>query len=242
MAEGKEVPAQAAGDREIAEFLRAVAATPAPMARAGGRGRLLFAMDATASREPTWDRAARIQGEMFEATARIGGLDVQLVFYRGFNECRASPWMSSAADLLKRMTLVRCRAGQTQIGRVLAHAARENGRARVNAVVFVGDCFEEDLDHVAQTAGELGLAGVPVFIFHEGDDAVARRAFQSIARLSGGACCRFDSSSAAELADLLRAVAVFAAGGRPALEDHANTRGGIVRLLTSQLGSRGGTG
>jgi len=35
-----------------------------------------------------WDQACRLQGEMFEATTAMGGLDVQLVFYRGFDECR----------------------------------------------------------------------------------------------------------------------------------------------------------
>ena len=49
-----------------------------------GRARLIFAMDATASREPTWDRACQVQGQMFLETAALGGLEVQLVYYRGF--------------------------------------------------------------------------------------------------------------------------------------------------------------
>ena len=73
-------------------FLRRVAATPAPVAH-GETGRLIFAMDATASREPTWDSACQIQGEMFDATAALGGLQVQLVYYRGFGQCRASRWV-----------------------------------------------------------------------------------------------------------------------------------------------------
>src|ERR1700693_1304302 len=66
---------------------------------ASGRGRLIFALDATASREPTWDHACRLQGEMFEATASLGGLDVQLVVFRRFGECKASRWLSRAQDL-----------------------------------------------------------------------------------------------------------------------------------------------
>ncbi|GAB4352909.1 MAG: hypothetical protein Kow006_17770 [Gammaproteobacteria bacterium] len=222
---------------EVASFIEKVAATPVRK-RAGERGRLIFALDATASREPTWDRASHIQAEMFRETASLGGLDIQLVFYRGFLEFRATPWTSDSATLLKRMTAVSCLAGQTQIGRVLQHALEETKKRRVNAVVFVGDCVEEDIDRLGQLAGELGLLGVPVFVFHEGDDALARRAFEQIARLSGGACCRFDAASAQQLRDLLSAVAVFAAGGRAALEDFSQRRGGEVLKLTHQLRKR----
>lgn len=233
MADGDKLPVQRSSQAEVDAFLRRVAAVPP--ARTGRRGRLMFAMDATASREPTWDRACRIQGEMFETTAALGGLDVQLVFYRGFRECQASPWVSTAPDLLRRMTAVRCLAGQTQIGRVLSHAIRQTRTERVNALVFVGDCMEEDIDALAQQAGELGLLGVPAFLFHEGADPAARAAFATIAKLTGGACCPFDAASAQQLRDLLAAVAVFAAGGRAALEDFGRRRGGVAGLLTSRL-------
>jgi len=200
---------------EVAAFVEKLRTLPA--ASPGGGGRLIFAMDATASREPSWDRACRIQGEMFEATKSLGGLAIQLVYYRGFSECAASPWLANAGALTRRMSAVTCMGGQTQIGRVLSHAAKEAKRGTVNAVVFVGDCMEEDVDHLCRMAGELGLMHVPVFVFHEGDDPVARRAFKQIARLSGGAYCAFDSASARTLADLLRAVAVYAAGGAQAL-------------------------
>ena len=157
------------------------------MRPAGGRGRLIFALDATASREPSWDRACRIQGEMFEATAGLGGLDVELVFYRGFNECKASRWMASAADLHRAMRAVSCLGGETQIERVLDHAIAETKKRKVDALVFVGDAMEEDVDRLCRLAGELGLLGVPAFVFHEGDDPVAARAFKQIAKLSRGA-------------------------------------------------------
>lgn len=233
MADGDKLPAQRSSQGEVDAFLRRVAAVP-PVG-AGGRGRLMFAMDATASREATWDHACRIQGEMFEATAALGGLDVQLVFYRGGGECRASPWVGTAPDLLRRMAAVRCLAGQTQIGRVLSHAIAQTRERRVNALVFVGDCMEEDIDTLAQRAGELGLLGVPVFLFHEGADPAARRAFETIARLTGGACCPFDAASARQLRDLLAAVAVFAVAGRAALEDFGRRRGGVAGLLSNRL-------
>ena len=223
-------PAEAA----VAEFLKQVARAPAPRP-AEGRGRLVFAMDATASREPTWDHACQIQGEMFHATDALGGLDVQLVFYRGFGECKVSPWVSSSAALVRRMTAVFCLAGQTQIAKVLRHVTAETKRRKVNALVFVGDCMEENIDELAQLAGELGLLGVPAFMFHEGGDPIAAKAFKEIARLTRGAYCPFDAASAQQLRDLLSAVAVYAAGGRVALEHYGKAKGGLVLQLTHQV-------
>jgi hypothetical protein len=222
-------------DAFLADLGRAPAVRPG-----GGRGRLIFALDATASREPSWDRACRIQGEMFEATAALGGLDVKLVFYRGFAECKASRWMANAAELHRAMRAVSCIGGETQIERVLDHALVETRKRRVNAVVFVGDAMEESVDRLCQRAGELGLHGTPVFVFHEGGDPDAGRAFKQIAKLSRGAYLSFDLASADRLKALLAAIAVYAAGGYRALADYSKRherdgRGGDIRLLTAQL-------
>jgi len=219
---------------DVDAFLRKVAATPARPAD-GRRGRLIFSMDATASREPSWDQACRIQGEMFSETAALGGLETQLCWYRGFGEFHADTWSTDAQTLLRQMTGVFCLGGTTQIGKVLAHALRESKKQKVDALVFVGDCMEENVDSLCHQAGELGLLGVPVFVFQEGQEPTAERAFAQIARLSGGAHCRFDAGSARQLKDLLSAVAVFAAGGRRALADFSDKRGGAVKLLTRQL-------
>ena len=221
-------------DSDVQAFLAKVAAMP-KVRPAGSRGRLIFAMDATASRQPTWDRAQQIQGEMFAETEALGGLDVQLVYYRGFGECRASPWVSESPRLVRYMTGVACLGGQTQIAKVLKHAIAETQRQKVNALVFVGDCMEEDPDRLGALAGELGMLGVPVFIFHEGGEPVAARTFRDIAKLTGGACCPFDPSSPRALRDLLSAVAVYAAGGRLALADYAKRTGGAALQLTHQV-------
>ncbi len=225
-----------AGTRsDVDAFIREVEARP--QIRAGpGRGRLIFAIDATASREPSWDRACRIQGEMFEATAALGGLDVQLVFYRGFHECKASRWLGTAEALHRAMRAVSCVGGETQIGRVLDHALKMARAYRVGALVFVGDAIEENPDTLCGKAGELGLLGVPVFVFHEGGDAAAGRTFREIARLSKGAYCAFDGASAQQLWALLGAVAAYAAGGRRALEDYGKRQGGEALRLLSRLG------
>ncbi|NQV45400.1 MAG: VWA domain-containing protein [Rhodospirillales bacterium] len=220
---------------DVGAFLRQVATAPPPVNKSGSRGRLIFAMDATASRQPSWDRAATIQGQMFHETAALGGLDIQLVFYRGFGEFKASRWTNKEADLQTWMTSVQCRAGETQLSKVLAHTANETAQNRVNALVFVGDCCEEDVDHIGVKAGELGLKGVPAFMFHEGNDDVAAFAFREVARLTRGAYCHFDASSAAALRDLLAAVAVYAAGGRMALENLAEQQGGAVLQIANQM-------
>jgi hypothetical protein len=234
MAKKSPVTPAKAGRSDVKAFLSKVAATP-PALRTGGRGRLMFALDATASREPTWDRACHIQAEMFLETASLGGLEVQLAYYRGFGEFAATPWISKSADLIRRMTGVSCLGGHTQIRKVLDHAVLEAKNGRVSALVFVGDCVEESVDDLCNVAGKLGVLGVPVFLFQEGSEPVAEMAFRQIARLTGGAHCRFDSTSATQLRDLLKAVAVFAAGGHRALSDFSRRGGPEVRRLTSQL-------
>jgi hypothetical protein len=219
---------------DVSAFLDKLARTPA-LRTGGAAGRLIFAMDATASREPSWDRACQIQAEMFKETAMLGGLEVQLVYYRGFGECKASKWADSADKLLRAMTGVRCLGGTSQIGRVLQHAISETERRKVNALVFVGDCMEEDIDALCDLAGKLGVLGVPVFVFQEGNNIVATRTFPQIARLSGGAWCRFDAGSAQQLRELLSAVAVYAAGGRVALEHYGKRAGEAVLRIASQL-------
>jgi hypothetical protein len=222
----------ASTSREVADFVAKMKAL-APVAGAG-RGRLIFAMDATMSRQPTWDMALSLQGDMFQAVKEVGGLDVQLVYFRGIDECRASKWVSEPAALARLMTGVSCNAGNTQIGRVLAHARDEGSKRKVNALVYVGDAMEESIDALAARAGELALLGVPVFLFQEGEDAGVTRAFREIARLTKGAACRFGAGSATELRELLTAVAVYAAGGRKALAALADKRSG-ARLLLEQM-------
>ncbi len=229
----KKVPSQI-GSQEVSEFLDKLAKTPA-VRSSGGVGRLMFAMDATASREPTWDSACHIQSEMFKATDGLGGLAVQLIFFRGFGECKNSSWLCSSDDLVRRMTSVYCRGGRTQIGKVLKHAISETKKHKVNALVYVGDAIEEEVDELCHSAGELGVLGVPIFVFQEGSDPAANQAFKQFAYLTGGAHCQFDASSANQLKELLAAVAVFAAGGLPALEDYGKRGGAAVAKITSQV-------
>lgn len=196
------------------------------------RGRLIFALDATMSRQPTWDLACSLQAEMFDAAAGVGALSVQLAYFRGMGECRASPFVADARALRALMARIACRGGTTQIGKVLGHVRREAEKRPVAALVYVGDAMEENPDSLCRTAGEVGLLGVRAFMFHEGGDLAARQTFREIARLTKGAYLPFDNAAAGELRQLLRAVATYAAGGLRALEAAGDPG---ARLLLPQL-------
>ena len=229
----KDAPvARRAASEEVVAFVEQARLTPAPPA--SGRGRLVFALDATMSRQPTWDLAQALQAKMFDVAARLGGLEVQLVYFRGFRECRASSFVTGGEGLARLMSRISVRSGETQIRRVLGHALSETKLAKVGALVFIGDAMEENPDELAALAGELALHGVKAFMFQEGRDPVARRAFQEIARLTGGAYSAFDAGSAARLEALLRAAAAYAAGGQAALLKAADANP-EARLLLSQM-------
>ncbi|MES0809185.1 VWA domain-containing protein [Roseibium sp. SCPC15] len=187
------------------------------------------------SRQPTWDQACHIQAEMFQEADKISGLKIKLVYFRGFGECKASRWFEHGGELANAMGRISCQGGRTQIRKVLTAALAAADKEKIAALVYVGDCMEEDVDILCDKAGELGLRGVPMFLFQEGRDAVAERAFREMARLTNGAYCPFDAGSARQLAELLKAVAVFASGGHSALQALERSGGQGARLLLEQL-------
>jgi len=230
---GSSMPSGTPTRSEIDAFLADIGARTT--AATGTRGRLIFALDATASRKGTWDLACQLQAEMFREVANAGGLDMQLVYYRGsVGECRASKWFSQSEPLTKVMSQIRCQSGTTQIKKVLVHAQKETKLLRVSALIFVGDAIDGDsLDILAHEASELGRLGVPAFMFQEEQEHDAEHAFREVARLTHGAYCRFDPGSARQLAQLLKAVAVFAVGGLTALAARRDAGDvGSVKLLS----------
>jgi hypothetical protein len=215
----------------VDKFLSGVA-----KARPVVRANIVFALDATMSRQPTWDAATHLQGQMFHKVAGIGALNVQAIYFRGTQhidaECRASQWMSDPIQLARFMTGVQCRAGHTQIARVLDHVLRESGQRKIGALAFVGDCCEEPRNHLVPLARRLADQTIPIFIFQEGRDVEAEMIFREIAQITKGAFCHFDQNSAKQLGELLRAVAVFATGGVAALERQGSD---ASRLLLGQI-------
>ncbi|WP_339866402.1 VWA domain-containing protein [Pseudohongiella nitratireducens] len=205
-------------------------------------GRLIFALDATASREATWDQASQLQAEMFLAVQNLDAgqhqLAVQLCYFKGYAGFYRTDWFRDSAPLLKVMGKMRCEAGITKIERVLSHIQTETRKNKVQAAVYIGDCMEENPDRLIQKAGELRLLGVPLFIFQEGAEPSAKSCFQRMADVSGGAYASFDNSSADQLRDLLKAVAIYAGGGLSALQQFSQIAHPAVARLSHQLGGK----
>ena len=190
-------PAQPSSSQDITAFLRKRQAISEFV---GQQARLLFAVDASASRQPTWEQASHLQQEMFRASDQIADLAVQLCYYRGFGEFQASPWLRNSAALARLMGRVYCEGGHTQIAKLLRHARAEHSKADIRAVVFIGDAIEENPDTLCDLSGQCGLVKLPLFMFQEGHTPQVTDTFRHMAQLSGGAYARFDASSAATLA------------------------------------------
>lgn len=203
--------------RAVDQFLAEANVAKPPAERTTHR--LIFAMDATASRAPTWDLACSLHAELFSAVRDSGNLAVQLAYYRGIDEFRYSSWSTTPDALLNTMLGVRCLGGMTQILRVINHAKRESAHQPVRALVLVGDCFEENTSQVISAAGQLAVYGVPMFLFQEGRDPTATNVFAELASITRGAHIPFRQGSADELRACLRAVATYAASGREGLRE-----------------------
>ncbi|MFM1895843.1 MAG: hypothetical protein RLZZ385_917 [Pseudomonadota bacterium] len=224
--------AAVADSRDVADFLGKLATLPRTST---ADARLVFALDATASRQLTWDRASHLQRDMFVSAQSLGGFQLQVCYFQGLAGFYKTPWQTDPDRVLKLMTGIHCQAGMTQIQRVLRHIIEESKQGKISCVIYIGDAMEENIDILCQQAGQLGMLNIPLFIFQERDEPVARSAFEQMARLSGGAYCRFDTASADQLRDLLKAVAIYAAGGKQALEDFSRTSHQSVKLLGRQI-------
>ena len=161
---------------DVLQFLSKVASLP----KISGDARLIFSLDATASRQSTWDVASQLQNEMFLSAQSLGGLNVQLCYFRGFGDFFNSDWQGNADDILRIMSSIQCQAGATQLHRLLQHAIDENQQKTLKCLIYIGDAMEEDIDLLAQLAGKLGLLNVPLFMFQERNDPVAMAAFSFV--------------------------------------------------------------
>jgi len=224
-----------APSRDVSAFLQRANHMQTMITHGQKPGRLAFIIDATASRQPAWDNACRIQGRMFEAVDGIGHLQVQLVYFRGFDDFYASTWLNDSKSLLHEMNGVSCLAGQTRIERAFRHLLTETSRQPVAAAVYIGDACEEPAPVLLQLAGQLGLRKTPLFMFQENNDPHAAGVYEEVARLSGGAYCRFDSTSVDMLISLLSAAAVYAAGGKTAMTAFTRDSTPQLQNLTRQL-------
>jgi len=212
---------------EVENFLAKVKSTPPSVVH--GKGRLLFGLDATMSRQPLWDQASQLHAEMFLASTKSAELQVQLAYFRGLMDFQHSAWVEDPKRLIQVMTGIHCQAGRTQISRLLHHILNESRQHKVNAAIYVGDAVEEGEGSLYKLAGQLGLLKTPLFVFQEGYDPEVQQVFAKVARLSGGAWCRFDEGSVEQLRALLGAVTRFAKGGYRALSYYASEHQGSAR-------------
>lgn len=200
------------------------------------RPRLLFAMDATASREGAWNVAKEITGTMFEAVP--GALDVALAWHSGGRLQQVTPFSPDTRSFLEKVHAVRCVAGGTALKEILARAT---STVRLKALIYIGDCFEENASEALELAKQLKLRGVRCFLFHDRSSMVqgydvdtASKVFGEIARITGGALLPFDESAPELVKQLLEAIAYYAAQGMKALQAKSKTLP-AARLLLEQM-------
>jgi hypothetical protein len=178
--------------------------------------RIAIVIDATQSREATWDNAAQLQAEMFSEAAKLGGLQMQVTYFRGPSEVRSSGWTGDARVLQEFMGRVRCDSGHTKYARAFSHVRQEHQRQPINAVIVIGDALEEIPSTLYDAVAGLR---VPFFMFQEGDDPQVRAAFEKIRDLTKGAYCAFNTGAIAQLREYLQGVVVYTTGGVAALSD-----------------------
>ena len=250
--------AKAGAGKKGSAFLAAVRASkavaPAGAARTGGadpaliaaalapkqrRPRLVFGIDATASREPAWQAARETTNALFDALP--GQLDVALAVHGGSELHTFTGFTSQPGELRDTAAGIVCRAGGTRLVEVLARS-RDAGDVRV--VVYIGDVFEEDADEAAAVADTLRLRGCRVVILHDRGQAPAYdpsvEVFQDIARRTGGAVLPFDARSKGKLREILEAVATLAVGGVKLLQERRKALPGAALLLQHLSGKGDG--
>ena len=205
-------------------------------------GRLIFAIDLTRSRKACLQQARIATAAMFETIRNIGGIAIKLVYFRGYDECRATNGFLDAALLSRSMLRLSCEHGETQIGRVLRMVLAE--KQEISGVVYIGDECEEDGDELVRLAVQLGQRSLPLFMFHECSDkkrfaVEVKPLFKRMAEASGGVYVEFAPDSGLILNELLAGIAAFSAAGTAGLRqlEPPQSREGKVLRERLLLGS-----
>jgi hypothetical protein len=200
------------------------------------RPRLVFGVDATASREPAWAVARQVTDALVKAMP--GDLDVALAVHGGSRVHTFTAFTDNANTLRDRAAGVRCLAGLTRLLPILAASLKHPG---IRVVVYIGDVFEEGVPAGRALADAMGARGTRLIVLHDTADRSARRdaeVFWDLAKRTGGCVLPFDASAPDRLRDLLSAVAVYAIGGEKLLREQRGNTAGAVALL-EHLGRRG---
>jgi hypothetical protein len=195
--------------------------------------RIGFIVDATGSRHATWEQAQTIQATMFRSTAKLSALSLRLVHFGG-NLLTDHGWMSDPRAVAAQMAGVHCWTGTTQIVPALRAFTDENPESRANALILIGDCFEESQEDALSATCALKSAGIRVFSFLEGKDWTAETVFRRLAEETGGKFARFGEDL--PLGALCEGVALLTAGGNEAVKRLGNKK--VRLLLTGPAGKQ----
>lgn len=192
------------------------------------RPRLVFGIDATASREPAWEAAKKITDSLF--TTLPGELDVALAVHGGGVVSMFSAFSSDVQRFRDLAAGVSCRAGHTQLV-PLMQRTREHPDVKV--FLYIGDCFEESEEEAYEAADALKARGIRAVMLHDASsgDMAARRVFEEIAKRTGGVCLDFYGGDRQAMKNIFEAVAVLAVGGIKLLQQRRSQLPGAAKLL-----------
>lgn len=154
-----------------------------------------FIIDATASRQDTWDTAQKTQAAMLSELANgfADRVTIELVTFGG-DVLNAPTQAVSHIDAAKRLAEVECKAGSTQfIDALQPFVERKDNRTK--SIIIVGDFFEENIETVYDVARKLAQKKIKIFTFQEGhyDNDDTETFFRELARITGGAYAKFGS-------------------------------------------------
>jgi len=198
----------------------------APAAPTARRPRLVFAVDATASREATWRSAQKITARMFGVIP--DALDVALAVHGGDDVHTFTEFSADVDVFRKQAAAVRCETGTTRLCEIMARTLDAGG---VRVMSYIGDAFEEDADEVLELADRFRLRGIQAVMLSDDADPEALAVFRQIAERTGGAVLDFRTGDTVLMGELLAGVATLAIGGRKLLE--AQHTAGARLLLTN---------
>ena len=219
---------------------KAAAGTPqvqraslAGLAAAGtGRPRMVFGIDATASREHAWDTARTVTDSLFSAAP--GGIEVALAAHGGNRLSLFTGFHTDVAPLRRAAAAITCEKGMT---RLLDMAEATLQHPGVRALVYVGDCFEEDPLRAMVLADRMRLRGIRLVVLHDLSSAAREDAhfFAVMAARTGGLVLPFDAASLDALRDVLASLAAYVAGGTALLRARS-TASPASKLLLAHFG------
>jgi hypothetical protein len=193
------------------------------------RARLVFAVDATASRSAAWDTARRVTDTLFQALP--GQLDVALAVHGGDRVHTFTEFVSDPNVLRDTAAGISCVGGHTKLIDIMQ---RTSDARDVKVLLYIGDSFEESIEQAREAADALKARGVRLIVLHDlpGENKAAGDVFADLARRADGLVLPFDAGAAARIREILEAVAVLAVGGVKLLERKKTTLAAAPLLLS----------